>query len=85
MLTLSLHNGSHTKEAWNADSPHFIDDWKPQGRMYHNLKSVSVAYACHIKAETEKGDWIDFMIDSEGFVVHDNVYYGDFTVTAEGE
>ena len=82
MVKLKLYNGSRTKEAWNADSPEFIDDWKPEEREFV-VKTVQITYGFHLKAYPEgpDGDVMEMYWDEEGFLHHDECFFGDMEVT----
>ena len=47
-LQVRLFNGADTSEAWNPDSPHFIDDCKPLEAVFH-CDSVHDVYGWNIK------------------------------------
>lgn len=77
-MTLRLFNGAKTKEAWNPDSPEFIDDWKPE-ELVIKCDAVQMTYGSHVKVRVDD-DRIEFFWDQDGFIEHDGVFYGDFIV-----
>lgn len=80
IMILRLFNGATTKEAWNPDSPEFIDDWKPE-ELDIKCHSVQVTYGCHIKVEVDGEDSrLEFFWTNDGFIEHNGVFYGDFIV-----
>jgi hypothetical protein len=82
MVRLNLYNGSTTKEAWNPNSPEFVDDWKPEERVIL-CDSVQLTYGNHLKIYFSDGHVDDYPIDEDGFLVVDKVFYGDFLVEKE--
>jgi hypothetical protein len=78
-MILQLFNGATTKQAWNPDSPHFIDSWKPES-MEVECDSVTVKFGTHITAEI--GDEAnDYYISDDGLIEHDGVFYGSFAIS----
>jgi len=80
MVTLRLFNGSKTKEAWNRDSPEFVDDWKPEARdILADAVQVSYGQTVTVTIDDEQrlyffdGDLLDV----------DGVYYGDFEILSD--
>lgn len=84
-VTLKLFNGAKTKEAWNEDSPEFIDDWKPEERDITGLAHVQVTYGCHVKLMYEDGERREDFGFEDDLLVCDGVYYGDFMVVNGGD
>jgi len=80
-MIFHLFNGAKTKEAWNPESPEFIDDWKPEE---HTIKcdAVQVTYCDHVKV-IAGDDLIEFHWDKDGFIEHNGVFYGDFIVDVD--
>jgi hypothetical protein len=82
MVKLRLFNGAKTREAWNPDSPKFIDNWKPEERVI-KCDSVQLTYGCDLKVY--QGDDVQYLeLTIDGFVKYRGVFYGDFEVTAMG-
>ena len=75
-MIFRLFNGAKTKEAWNPNSPEFIDDWKPE-ELVIKCDAVSVTYGGHVKVYVDD-DMTDFHWDKDGFIEHNGVFYGDF-------
>lgn len=77
-MIFRLFNGADTKEAWNPDSPEFIDDWKPK-ELRIECDTVQVTYRDHI--HVYKDDCLlEFHWDEDGYLEHEGVYYGDFII-----
>ena len=80
-MIVTFYNGSKTKEAWNPDSPEFIDDWKPE-TLAVKCESLTVTYGsilCLWGVPSEDGDFWRLEIDKDGFVQINDVYYGDWS------
>ena len=82
MVNLRLFNGAKTREAWNPESPEFIDDWKPEERVI-KCDSVQLTYGCDLKVYRDD-DVQCLDLTSDGFIKYRGVFYGDFEVTALG-
>lgn len=78
LVVFRLFNGAKTKEAWNPNSEHFIDDWKPE-ELCIECEQVQVTYGSHIKLAVD-GDLVEFSWSDDGFIEHEGVFYGDFIV-----
>lgn len=79
MVRLQLYNGSKTKEAWNPESPEFIDDWKPEECVI-KAKAVQVTYGSHVNVYFANGQELYLGYDGEGFLEYEGVFYGDLIV-----
>jgi hypothetical protein len=77
-MIVRLFNGAKTKEAWNPNSPEFIDDWKPE-ELVIKCDAVQMTYGSHVKVHVDD-DMIEFFWDKDGFIEHNGVFYGDFIV-----
>lgn len=77
-MILQLFNGATTKQAWNPDSPHFIDSWKPES-MEVECDSVTVKFGTHITAQIGD-DSNDYYISDDGLIEHEGVFYGSFAI-----
>ena len=77
-MILRFFNGATTKQAWNPDSPHFIDSWKPES-MEVECDSVAVNFGTHITAQIGD-DLNDYYISDDGLIEHEGVFYGNFTI-----
>lgn len=83
-IKLVLFNGSKTREAWNPESPEFIDDWKPEEREIE-AHHVQVTYATTVTLRDDiDGNETVYEFNSEdpGLLVVDGVFYGDFSIMA---
>ena len=80
-MIFRLFNGAKTKEAWNPDSPDFVDDWKPE-ELTIECEAVQVTYGHHVKLVVGD-DMVDFHWSEDGFIEHNGVFYGDFIVENE--
>ena len=76
-MKVTLYNGAKSKNAWNEDSPEFIDDCKPE-RTELQADFVQVTYGDHIKIGT-RGHRLE-LFWHDGFIHHDGIFYGDFLV-----
>jgi DNA-directed RNA polymerase alpha subunit len=83
-MILRLFNGARTKEAWNPDSPEFIDDWKPH-ECFLPCTSVHIVYRDRIHVDLDTGKMLDLHWDKDGYIPYDSVFYGDFAVGEETE
>lgn len=81
-MFLTLWNGAETKSAWDCDSPDFIDDFKPL-ELKLPCDSVQVTYRDHIKIWQGNEIMLDLVWDKDGYIEHDGVYYGDFTISED--
>lgn len=81
-MILTLWNGADTKSAWDPESPDFIDDLKPR-ELKLKCDMVQVTYRDHIKIYTDDNLMLDLVWGTDGYIEHDGVYYGDFSVTPE--
>jgi cell wall-associated NlpC family hydrolase len=79
MITIHLFNGSRTKDAWNHESPEFVDDWKPETTEI-KARAVQVTYRDHIKVYQGNGDLLELNWDGDGHIEHEGVYYGDMEI-----
>ena len=81
-MTVRFFNGAKTKSAWDAESPDFIDDWKPEERSIR-CQGVQITHGCHIKMRGYlDDDTLDLWYEGD-FVVFDGVFYGDFEITCD--
>lgn len=81
-LLVHFYNGSKTKEAWDENSPHFIDDWKPESCDIE-CDMAQITYRDHVKIYDKEGaDILSIFWSDDGFLEHDGVYYGDVSISA---
>lgn len=83
-LQIRLWNGATTRDAWNPDSPEFIDDFKKEERLLH-AASVRVTYGSRIQMEDvdEFPDEKPFQVewdDEDNLIELDGVFYGDIEI-----
>lgn len=81
-MILTLWNGAETKSAWDCNSPDFIDDFKPL-ELKLPCDSVQITYRDHIKIYKDDEEVLDLLWDNDGYIEHDGVYYGDFTISED--
>lgn len=76
-MILRLTNGAKTREAWNPNSPEFIDDWKPE-EVELNVNSVRITYGDHIKVCLVNNELLELFWDP-GYndIEYEGVFYGD--------
>ena len=84
-MILQLFNGATTKQAWNPESPHFIDGWKPES-MEVECDWVTVKFGTHITAAIRNNfndfiDFKDYYISDDGLIEHDGFFYGSFAIS----
>ena len=74
-MIVHLFNGSKTKDAWDPQSPEFIDGWKPE---YHDFEceGAQLTYNTHLKVYPKDAPAIFLDFDGE-YIVHNGVFYGD--------
>jgi hypothetical protein len=77
-MEIHLFNGAKTKDAWNEDSPHFIDDWKPESKTI-KCDEVQVTYGQHLKVYLNSERIMDLFWDDD-LIEHEGIFYGDFIV-----
>ncbi|MGN6186853.1 MAG: hypothetical protein ACTHQM_24730 [Thermoanaerobaculia bacterium] len=77
-LRLVLYNGSHTLDAWDPNSPAFIDDWKPKNRVIE-CDAVVMTYRAHLRVFRDDVD-TEYEFTSDGILFVDGIYYGDFSI-----
>ena len=78
-MIVTFYNGSKTKEAWNPDSPEFIDGWKPETLEVH-CESLIVTYGDILRLfEVNGTETWSLNIDKDGFVKINDTYYGDWS------
>lgn len=80
LVKVRLFNGAKTKQAWNPESPNFVDDWKPDETEIL-AESFQITYGHHMKIWIPE-DMIELSWDSDGFIEYEGVFYGDVEVSA---
>jgi hypothetical protein len=79
LVHLHLYNGFELPEQVQE-----IDDWGPYEKTLGPFDEVQVTYGEHIKCYNfAQEDYLTELWIQEGFVVHENKYYGDIKVKGE--
>jgi hypothetical protein len=82
MVKLHLWNGSATKEAWDENSPLYVDDCKPEQRDIYG-EFVQVTYGAVVRVINGSDERnFSFDKDDHDLLLVDGIYYGDFIVEA---
>jgi hypothetical protein len=80
-----MSNDTHTLMVylflWNGHKPGQLpDDCGEDGPILGPYKYVQVTYGSHIKAYKPNDECEDFVVGQNGWISHDGVLYGDFSI-----
>lgn len=81
MINIHLFNGAKTKDAWDENSPEFIDGWKPESRDIV-ADDIQITYRDHIKIYHSNDRVVDLFWSEDGYIELDGVFYGDVSIQA---